>query len=69
MGVGVVLRQFEAPDKCRKMKLGRFEIVRLGGMSIGRVTYQPGWQWSVHVGPELGAVAVPGSAPGARNLG
>ncbi|MDE2236126.1 MAG: cupin, partial [Gammaproteobacteria bacterium] len=20
----------------------------------GRATYQPGWKWSVHVGPELG---------------
>jgi hypothetical protein len=51
------------------MKLGRFAIVRLGGMTIGQTTYQPGWQWSVHVVPELGAVAVPGCAPGARNLG
>ena len=22
-------------------------------MTIGRATYQPGWKWSVHVGPEL----------------
>lgn len=36
------------------MALGRFEIVRLGGMTIGRATYQPGWRWSEHVGRPLG---------------
>lgn len=59
MDVDVVLRKFEAPDECREMKLGRFEIVRLGGMTIGRATYQPGWKWAVHVGPELGLSRCP----------
>lgn len=36
------------------MTLGRFEIVRLGGLTVGRATYQPGWRWSEHVGPALG---------------
>ena len=51
----VVLRQFESPDEVREMALGRFEIVRLGGLTIGRATYQPGWKWSLHVGPAVGA--------------
>jgi quercetin dioxygenase-like cupin family protein len=34
---------------------GRFEIVTLGGVTIGRATYEPGWRWSEHVGPALGA--------------
>ena len=34
---------------------GRFEIVRVGGVTIGRATYQPGWRWSEHVGPTVGA--------------
>jgi hypothetical protein len=33
---------------------GRFEIVRLGGMTIGRATYEPGWRWSEHVGRAVG---------------
>jgi quercetin dioxygenase-like cupin family protein len=37
------------------MTNGRFEIVRVGGVTIGRATYQPGWRWSQHVGPSLGA--------------
>jgi hypothetical protein len=51
----VILKRFDAPDEVREMTLGRFEIVRLGGVTIGRATYQPGWKWSVHVGPGVGA--------------
>jgi hypothetical protein len=51
----VILRRFDTPDEVREMTLGRFEVVRLGGISIGRATYQPGWKWSVHVGPAVGA--------------
>jgi hypothetical protein len=51
----VILKRFEAPDEVRRMLKGRFEIVRLGGMTIGRATYEPGWRWSEHVGPGVGA--------------
>ena len=51
----VVLRRFENPDEVREMTNGRFEIVRVGGVTIGRATYQPGWRWSQHVGPSVGA--------------
>jgi quercetin dioxygenase-like cupin family protein len=50
----VILRRFEKPDEVREMQLGRFELVRLGELTIGRATYQPGWRWSVHVGARLG---------------
>ena len=52
--VGVILKRFEAPDETRLLEHGKFELVHLGGMIIGRATYQPGWQWSKHVGPALG---------------
>jgi quercetin dioxygenase-like cupin family protein len=51
----VILKRFEHPDEVREMTKGRFEIVRLGGVTIGRATYEPGWRWSEHVGPGLGA--------------
>jgi quercetin dioxygenase-like cupin family protein len=51
----VILKRFEAPDETRVMTLGKFELVRLGGVTIGRATYQPGWRWSLHVGPSVGA--------------
>ena len=53
--MGVILKRFDAPDEVREMPLGRFEVVRIGGLTIGRATYQPGWRWSKHVGPGVGA--------------
>jgi hypothetical protein len=50
----MILRRFEEPDEVREMTLGLFEFVRLGNMTVGRATYQPGWRWSVHVGARLG---------------
>ena len=55
MDTGVILKRFEAPDEVREMPLGRFEVIRIGGLTIGRATYLPGWQWSRHVGPGVGA--------------
>ncbi len=50
----LILKSFEHPDEVRKLEKGRFELVRLGGMTIGRATYQPGWRWSEHVGSRTG---------------
>jgi hypothetical protein len=50
----VILKQFEEPDEVRTFDKGRFEIVRIGGMTIGRATYETGWKWSEHVGPVPG---------------
>src|ERR1700748_1065945 len=70
-----VLKRFEKPDEVRTFEKGKFELVRIGGMTIGRATYQPGWKWSQHVGPMLGAprchvapvgMVVSGCAPAAR---
>ena len=51
----VILKRFETPDEVREMEKGRFEVVRIGGLTIGRATYEPGWRWSEHVGPGVGA--------------
>ena len=52
--VAVILKSFEEPDEVRLMQKGKFELVHLGGLTIGRATYQPGWKWSEHVGPTVG---------------
>ena len=52
--VDVILKRFEQPDEVREFPLGKFEIVHIGGMTMGRATYQPGWKWSEHVGKPLG---------------
>jgi quercetin dioxygenase-like cupin family protein len=51
----VILKRFEEPDEVRVFEKGRFELVHVGGMTIGRASYQPGWKWSVDVGAATGA--------------
>jgi mannose-6-phosphate isomerase-like protein (cupin superfamily) len=51
----MVLKRFETPDEVRTFPKGRFEIVRVGRMTIGRATYEPGWKWSEDVWPSAGA--------------
>ena len=53
--IDVVLRRFESPDEMRVMEKGKFEVVRIGGLTVGRATYEPGWRWSEHVGPTVDA--------------
>jgi len=50
----VILKRFENPDETREFKKGTFKIVRLGGMTIGKASYEPGWKWSEHVSPLAG---------------
>ena len=50
----VILERFESPDEVRTFEKGRLEVVRIGAMTIGRASYEPGWKWSVHVGPTVG---------------
>jgi len=50
----VILKRFENPDETREFEKGTFEIVRLGGMTIGKASYEPGWKWSEHVSPTAG---------------
>ena len=51
----VSLKRFEQPDEVRAFEKGRFEIIHVNGMTIGRATYEPGWKWSLHVGSATGA--------------
>ena len=53
--LGVVLKRFENPDEVRVFEKGRLEIVRIGSLVVGRASYEPGWKWSEHVGPTVGA--------------
>ncbi len=50
----VLIKKFATPDDVRTFEKGRFELVKVGEMTIGRATYEPGWKWSVHVGRAIG---------------
>jgi len=46
----VTVKRFDSPNEIRVFQKGKFELVRVGNMTIGRATYEPGWKWSEHVG-------------------
>jgi quercetin dioxygenase-like cupin family protein len=52
-----ILRRFETPDEVRQFEKGSFEIVRIGGVVVGRARYEPGWRWSTHVAPVAGTAS------------
>ena len=54
MDFEVILKRFDFPDESRTFEKGRFDLVHIAGMTIGRASYEPGWKWSVHVGRALG---------------
>jgi hypothetical protein len=48
-------RSFDEPDEVRKGDNWRMELLDLaGGAQVGRITVQPGWRWTEHVGPVAG---------------
>ena len=49
------LVNFDNPDEVREFPNGKFQLVRIAGMTLGRATYQPGWKWSQDVGPSVGS--------------
>ena len=50
----VMLKSFDHPEETRLFEKGRLDIVRIGGMTLGRASYEPGWKWSAHVSPLAG---------------
>jgi hypothetical protein len=42
--IEVILKRFDTPDETRVFDKGKFEIVKIGGMTIGRARYEPGWK-------------------------
>jgi mannose-6-phosphate isomerase-like protein (cupin superfamily) len=48
------IRRFDDPDETREMERGTFQLVEIGGVTVGRAAYEPGWRWSEHVGAALG---------------
>jgi hypothetical protein len=49
-----ILKEFSKPDEVRVFSHGRFEILHVAGVTLGRATYQPGWKWSEHNAPSVG---------------
>jgi mannose-6-phosphate isomerase-like protein (cupin superfamily) len=52
--LNMLVKRFENADETREFEKGKFEVTNIGGMTIGRATYEPGWKWSAHIGEAVG---------------
>jgi hypothetical protein len=43
------LMNFGKPDEVREFPKGRLELIKIGGATVGRAIFQPGWKWSESV--------------------
>ncbi len=49
------VEHIDSPDETRPFAdKGRAQVVRVGGTTILRGTFEPGWRWSQHVKPLAG---------------
>ena len=44
-------KNFGKPDEVREFPKGRLELIKIGGATIGRGIFEPGWRWSTSVQP------------------
>jgi hypothetical protein len=51
---GVESRAFESPDESRTPEKTRVDVVRIGGATAARMTFEPGWKWSECIKPVAG---------------
>ena len=47
-------RNFAQPDEVRDIGRGVLQIVEIADAAIGKIAYEPGWRWSVDIGPRVG---------------
>ena len=48
----VEVKSFDSPDETRPFEgKGKADVVQLGGKTIGRGLFEPGWKWSANVKP------------------
>ncbi|MGI8928829.1 MAG: adenylate/guanylate cyclase domain-containing protein [Candidatus Limnocylindrales bacterium] len=50
-------RRFSESDDVRVIPHGRIDVVQLDDRVVGRMTYEPGWRWSIDVKPIAGTQA------------
>ena len=55
---GLEKKSLNSPDETRPfVGKGHADIVRLGGLTVGRGVFEPGWKWSEHVKPIAGTAS------------
>jgi hypothetical protein len=51
----IEVKTFDSPDETRPFEgNGKADVVQLGGHTVGRAVFEPGWRWSENVKPIAG---------------
>jgi len=45
------VKNFDKTNEVRSFPKGRLELISIGGATIGRAIFEPGWKWSESVQP------------------
>ena len=45
------VKSFGKPDEVREFPKGRLELTKIGGATVGRAIFEPGWRWATSVQP------------------
>jgi hypothetical protein len=45
------VKSLNIPDEVRKFDKGKLDLVNIGGATIGRAVFEPGWRWSTSLKP------------------
>ena len=51
---GIESRSFDSPDETRTPDKTHVDVVRMGGTTAARLTFEPGWSWSSAIKPVAG---------------
>jgi hypothetical protein len=46
-------KNFSNPDETRTFPNGKMELIKVGGSMVARMTFYPGWRWSVSNQPQV----------------
>ncbi len=47
------LKSFSNPDEVKTFPRDKLELVKIGGATIGRATFEPGWRWVIQFNHSL----------------
>ncbi len=45
------VKSFTKAEETRVFPKGKLELIHIGGIAIGRATFEPGWRWSTSLQP------------------
>ena len=66
---GIETGDFNSPTETRTPDKSKIDVVKMGGTTVGRATFQPGWKWSECIKPVVGGDSCQATHRGAVQSG